>query len=126
VADRYRRSRRSWPDAQLGHPLGRQRLRQRLVGRPVEDALFTVTHEAGLHEQLDVAVGIGTGHVEAQRVGAATVTQQVLDQPEAHVAGIGAVDGVELHDRPFVAPSLPLDAGQAGDPAALFVDVEQV
>ena len=54
------------------------------------------------------------------------LAQELVDEAVADVAGVGQADGIELHDRPFVAGRLALDADQAGDPAVLLVDVHQV
>ena len=88
--------------------------------------LLAVAHEAGLHEQLDVAVRVGAGDVEARRCPLGALAQEVLDEPVADVPGVGHADRVELHDRPFVADGLALDPDQAGDPALLLVHEQQV
>ena len=72
-------------------------------GRPEQDLLLAVAHEAGLHEQLDVAVGVGAGDVEAGRAALGALAQELLDEPVADVAGVGHPDRVELDDRPLVA-----------------------
>ena len=63
-----------------------------------------------------------------KRVGAAlrAVAQEVLDEPEADVAGLALVDGVELDDRPLVAVAVALHAQQPGQVAVLLVDVQLV
>ena len=99
---------------------------QRPVGRPGEDPLLAVAHEARLHQQLDVAVGVGARDVEAGGPALRALAQELLDEPVADVAGVGQPDGIELHDRPLVAERLALDADEAGDPPVLLVDVHEV
>ena len=91
-----------------------------------EDGLLAVAREAGLHEQLDVAAGVGAGHVEARGTAARAVAQEVLDHAVADVAGGTVVDRVELDDGPLVAVGVALDASQPGQPAALVIDVHLV
>ncbi len=100
-------------------------------GRPVaggaeQDPLLAVAHEPGLHEQLDVAVGIGAGHVEACRPALGTLAKHLLHHSIADVAGVAHADRIELHDRPLVADGLAFHPDQAGDVALLVVDVHQV
>ncbi len=80
----------------------------------------------GLHEQLDVAAHVGARHVEAHRAALGAVTQEVLHEAEADVAGVGQADGVQLHDRPLVALGVALGPQQAGQAALVLVDVELV
>ena len=82
--------------------------------------------EARLHEQLDVVVHVATRHVEPDRAALAAVAQQVLDEPEAHVARVHVADGVELDHRPLVARAVALRAQQAGDVAVAVEDVHHV
>ena len=112
---------------QPGRAVVRPGLRERPARRPEQDVLLAVAHEAGLHEQLDVAVRVGAGDVEARRARAS--------RPRAGAAGragsgcrpaLAMPDRVELHDRPLVADRLALDADEARDPALLLVDVHQV
>ena len=99
---------------------------KRSPGRAEEDGLLAVAREARLHEELDVAAPVGAGHVEAGGAPSRAVAQQVLDEPEADVAGLAVVDGVELDDRPLIAGAVALDARQAGQSAVLLVDVQLV
>ena len=99
---------------------------QRLAGVAEQDPLVAVAHEARLHEQLHVVVGVGAGHVEPDRAALRAVAQQVLDQPEADVAGVEVAHRVELHDRPLVARALALHAQQPGDVAVAVEDVQDV
>jgi len=82
--------------------------------------------EPGLHQELDVAIGIGARDVEASGPSLAAFAQELLDQPVADVARIRHPDRIELDDRPLVADRFALDAHQPRDPAALFVDEHQV
>ncbi len=75
-----------------------------------EDGLLAVAREARLHEQLDVAVGVGAGHVEAAGAPARAIAHEVLDQAEADVTGIALIDRVELDDGPLVAVGVAFDA----------------
>ena len=77
--------------------------RQRSLGRPIEDDLLAVAGEARLHEQLDVAVPVGAGDVESNDAALRGLADELLDEPEADVAGRRRADPVELHDRPLVA-----------------------
>ncbi len=96
------------------------------TGGPEQDALLAVAHEPGLHQQLDVAVGVGAGDVEAGGGALRALAQELLDEPVADLAGVGHPDGIELDDRPLVADRLALDADEPGDPALLLVDEHQV
>ena len=98
----------------------------RLIRRAVEDRLFAIAREAGLHEQLDVATIVGTGDVEAPATPLGGILQQVLHELEADVAGRPIIEGVELDDGPFVASALVLGTGQAAQAAALLVDAQLV
>ncbi len=80
------------------------------LGTADADHLLAVAGEAGLHEQLHVAVGVGAGDVEAGGAALGAVAQAGLDQAEADVAGVAVPDGVELHDRPLVAVAVALHA----------------
>ena len=80
----------------------------------------------GLHQQLDVAVGVGAGDVEAGGGAFGALAQELLDEPVADLAGVGHPDRIELHDRPLVADRLALDPDEPGDPALLLVDEHQV
>ena len=132
VAVAYRRDSASASSGAAGRmpggrgPLLGPRPGQGLAGRPGQDPLLAVAHEPGLHQQLDVAVAVGAGDVEARGRPLRALAQELLDQPVADVARIGHPDRVELDDRPLVADALALDADEAGDPALLLVDVHQV
>jgi hypothetical protein len=108
--------------------------RQRLIGRAVQDPLLAVAREPVLHEQLDVVVLVRAGDVEPGGATLLTLAEHLLDQPIPDLAGAtGAAravrrcsDGVELHDRPVVAPVLALHPDEARDVAVLLVDEQQV
>src|SRR5262245_7448092 len=102
------------------------RIGQLAIGRAEQDLLLAVAHEAGLHQELDVAVGIGAGHVEPGGRALGPFAEQLLDEPVADVAGIDQPHRIELHDRPLVAHGLALDADETSDPALVLVDEHQV
>ena len=91
-----------------------------------QDDLVAVPGEARLHEQLDVAVGIRAGNMEAHGPALRAVTEEVLDEPESNVTGLGLADRIQLDDRPFVGPALPLDAKKAGKPTVVLEHVQQI
>ena len=64
--------------------------------------------------------------MEAHGAALGPVTQEVLHEAEADVAGVGQPDGVELHDRPLVALGVALGPQQAGQAALILVHVELV
>ena len=105
------------PDAAARRPPHRSTGGEARRRRHGQQSLLPIAHEAGLHEQLDVVVGIGARDVKAGRPALRTVSQQVLDETEAHVAGVVPADGVELDHGPFVTWCLALDAQQARDVA---------
>ncbi len=128
---RYRRLRSTASRATAGRMpealgIGAAQAREAQPGATEEDGLLAVAREARLHEELDVAAAVGTGDVEARRAPSGAVAQEVLDEPEADVAGLAVIDGVELDDGPLVAVRVALDAGQAGQSAVLLVDVQLV
>ena len=88
-------------------------LGQVLVAGPMQDPLVAVAGEAGLHEQLDVAVLVGAGDVEPPRTALRGLAQDLVDEPEPDVAGLADADPVELDDRPLVADRVALDPDQA-------------
>jgi hypothetical protein len=102
------------------------RLRQLVLRRPRQHHLRSVPGKPGLHEQLDVPVSVRAGHVEADRAAPCAVAQQVLNEAEANVAGLGLADGIELDDRPVIAVALALDPQQTGEPAVVLEHVQQV
>ncbi len=104
----------------------RQGRRQRPVSRPEADHLLAVADEAGLHEELDVAVGVGAGDVETGGAAPGDVAQACLHEPVADVAGVHEADRVELDDRPLVAMPVALDPQQAGEVAVALVHVQEV
>ena len=114
------------PDPQAAGLLLGERIRQRLARGPEGDRLVAVAGEAGLHEELDVAVDVRAGHVEAGRPAPGDVAQAGLDEAIADVARVAEADGVELHDRPLVAMAVALDADETAQVAVLLVDVEAV
>ena len=82
--------RRGRADPAAGGPLVGPRLRAAAgsAGRNRIE-LLAVAHEAGLHEQLDVAVGVGAGDVEPRGAALRALAQELLDEPVADVAGVG-------------------------------------
>ena len=99
---------------------------QPLAARPEHDPFLAVADEPGLHQQFDIAIGVGAGHVEPGGATLRPFAQELLDEAVADVAGIGQADRIELHDGPLVAGRLALDADQAGDAVGAFVHVHQV
>ena len=97
-----------------------------LVGRAEQDAFLPVAHEAGLHQQLDIPVGIRAGDMEAGGGALRPLAQELLDEPEADLARIRHPDGVELDDGPLVSHRLALYADEPGDTAFLLVHEHQV
>ena len=96
------------------------------LGAAEEQSFLTVAREAGLHEQLHVALAVRAGHVESHRAPLGPVAQQVLDHSKARVARIAGADGVQLDDRPLVAGAVALDAQQPREAPLVFVHEQQV
>ncbi len=113
-------------DPGLRRPILGPRLRKVGVDRAREDDLVAVAGEARLHEEVDVAVGVGAGDVEADCSPAGAVAKEMLDEAVADVAGLGVPDRVELDDRPLVAMALTLDPQQPAEPALSLVNVHEV
>ena len=55
---------------------------------PIEDDFLAVTSEAGLHEQLDIAVRVGAGERAAARPLASRLHGELLNQAESDVARV--------------------------------------
>src|SRR3954451_18657001 len=109
----------------LGGFVGPRR-RQPLSGRARHDPLLAVPDEAGLHQELDVAVRVGTRDMEPRRAALRALAQQLVHEAVADVTGVREADRIELHDGPLVPRGLALDPDEPGDPAVLLVDVHEV
>ena len=129
IEPRQRRAHRATSSARMRAACGarlRPGLRQRPLVGAEQDPLFAIAHEPGLHQQLDVVVGVGAGDVEPGGTALGALAQQELDEPIADVAGVGHAHRIELHDRPLVTHRFALDPDEPGDVALLLVDVHQV
>src|SRR4051812_14354285 len=64
--------------------------------------------------------------MEAKAASLACISQKTLNEPETDVAGQTLVDCVQLDDRPFVAHSVVLDAGQPSYLPPLDIHVQKI
>src|SRR4029077_1702294 len=88
LRERQRVEGRGRADPAVLHLVVGPRLGELLPAVTVEDPLVAVPGEPGLHEELDVAVLVGTRDVEPPWTALRCLAKDLVDEPEADVAGL--------------------------------------